>query len=152
MLGPVVCDIVGTTLSEIEKRRIAHPLVGMVILFARNYENRTQLEKLCQAIHDIKPGVLIGVDHEGGRVQRFRDGFTEIPAMSAYGRAYRDDPEATARALTAAGFVMASTNGAVQIACNLTLKNFGGDLYIGIMTDMSAVVNGKKKRRLAAPL
>ena len=48
MLGPVVCDIVGTTLSEIEKRRIAHPLVGMVILFARNYENRTQLEKLCQ--------------------------------------------------------------------------------------------------------
>ena len=71
MLGPVVCDIVGTTLSEIEKRRIAHPLVGMVILFARNYENRTQLEKLCRAIHDIKPGVLIGVDHEGGRVQRF---------------------------------------------------------------------------------
>jgi beta-N-acetylhexosaminidase len=108
MLGPVVCDIVGTTLSEIEKRRIAHPLVGMVILFARNYENRTQLEKLCRAIHDIKPGVLIGVDHEGGRVQRFRNGFTEIPAMSAYGRAYRDDPEATARALTAAGFVMAS--------------------------------------------
>ena len=108
MLGPVVCDIVGTTLSEIEKRRIAHPLVGMVILFARNYENRTQLEKLCRAIHDIKPGVLIGVDHEGGRVQRFRDGFTVIPAMSAYGRAYRDDPEATARALTAAGFVMAS--------------------------------------------
>ena len=108
MLGPVVCDIVGTTLSGIEKRRIAHPLVGMVILFARNYENRTQLEKLCRAIHDIKPGVLIGVDHEGGRVQRFRDGFTEIPAMSAYGRAYRDDPEATARALTAAGFVMAS--------------------------------------------
>ena len=104
MLGPVVCDIVGTTLSEIEKRRIAHPLVGMVILFARNYENRTQLEKLCRAIHDIKPGVLIGVDHEGGRVQRFRDGFTEIPAMSAYGRAYRDDPEATARALTAVGF------------------------------------------------
>ena len=88
MLGPVVCDIVGTTLSEIEKRRIAHPLIGMVILFARNYENRTQLEKLCRAIHDIKPAVLIGVDHEGGRVQRFRDGFTEIPAMSAYGRAY----------------------------------------------------------------
>ena len=80
MLGPVVCDIVGTTLSEIEKRRIAHPLVGMVILFARNYENRTQLEKLCRAIHDIKPGVLIGVDHEGSDGEspdgrRFCDGF-----------------------------------------------------------------------------
>ena len=75
---------------------------------SRNYENRVQLEKLCRAIHDVKPGILIGVDHEGGRVQRFREGFTEIPAMSAYGRAYKDDPEAAARSLTAAGFVMAS--------------------------------------------
>ena len=108
MLGPVVCDIAGTTLSEAEVKRIAHPLVGMVILFTRNYENRVQLEKLCRAIHDVKPGILIGVDHEGGRVQRFREGFTEIPAMSAYGRAYKDDPEAAARSLTAAGFVMAS--------------------------------------------
>ena len=70
MLGPVVCDIVGTTLSEIEKRRIAHPLVGMVILFARNYENRTQLEKLCRAIHDIKPGVLICVDLDRRRINK----------------------------------------------------------------------------------
>ena len=99
MLGPVVCDIAGTTLSEAEVKRIAHPLVGMVILFTRNYENRVQLEKLCRAIHDVKPGILIGVDHEGGRVQRFREGFTEIPAMSAYGRAYKDDPEAAARRL-----------------------------------------------------
>lgn len=60
MLGPVVCDIAGTTLSEAEIKRIAHPLVGMVILFTRNYENRVQLEKLCRAIHDIKPGILIG--------------------------------------------------------------------------------------------
>ena len=73
MLGPVVCDIAGTTLSEAEVKRIAHPLVGMVILFTRNYENRVQLEKLCRAIHDVKPGILIGVDHEGGRVQRFRE-------------------------------------------------------------------------------
>lgn len=108
MLGPVVCDIAGTSLTEAERKRIAHPLVGMVILFTRNYENRVQLTSLCREIHAVKPGVLIGVDHEGGRVQRFRAGFTEIPAMSSYGEAYKDDPEAAARALTAAGFVMAS--------------------------------------------
>lgn len=108
MLGPVVCDIAGTSLTEAERKRIAHPLVGMVILFTRNYENRVQLTSLCREIHSVKPGVLIGVDHEGGRVQRFRAGFTEIPAMSSYGEAYKDDPEAAARALTAAGFVMAS--------------------------------------------
>lgn len=108
MLGPVVCDIAGTSLTEAERQRIAHPLVGMVILFTRNYENRVQLTSLCREIHSVKPGVLIGVDHEGGRVQRFRAGFTEIPAMSTYGEAYKDDPEAAARALTAAGFVMAS--------------------------------------------
>lgn len=107
MLGPVVCDIAGTRLTPVERERIAHPLVGMVILFTRNYENRAQLEALCRDIHAVKPGVLIGVDHEGGRVQRFREGFTAIPAMSEYGRAYRDDPEAAARALTAAGFVLA---------------------------------------------
>ncbi len=108
MLGPVVCDIAGTSLTEAERKRIAHPLVGMVILFTRNYENRVQLTSLCREIHSVKPGVLIGVDHEGGRVQRFRAGFTEIPAMSTYGEAYKDDPKAAARALPAAGFVMAS--------------------------------------------
>lgn len=107
MLGPVVCDIAGTALTDVERKRIAHPLVGMVILFTRNYTDRAQLTQLCADIHAVKPGILIGVDHEGGRVQRFRKDFTEIPAMSAYGMAYQEDPEAAARALTAAGFVMA---------------------------------------------
>lgn len=108
MLAPVVCDIAGTELTEVEKKRIAHPLVGMVILFTRNFENCEQLAKLTQAIHAVKPGILIGVDHEGGRVQRFREGFTQIPAMHDYGKMYEADPEAAARALTAAGFVMAA--------------------------------------------
>ena len=115
MLGPVVCDIAGTSLTDAEKKRIAHPLVGMVILFTRNYENRRQLKQLCAQIHAVKPGVLIAVDHEGGRVQRFREGFTEIPAMSVYGEAYGHDPEAAARALTAAGFVMAAELRAVGV-------------------------------------
>ncbi len=108
MLAPVVCDIAGKELTAREIERIAHPMVGMVILFTRNFENCEQLTKLCAAIHSVKPGILIGVDHEGGRVQRFREGFTEIPAMRDYGKMYEADPEAAARALTAAGFVMAS--------------------------------------------
>ncbi len=125
MLGPVVCDIAGTALTEAERRRIAHPLVGMVILFTRNYTDRAQLEALCADIHAVKPGILIGVDHEGGRVQRFREGFTEIPAMSRYGALYKEDPEAAARALTAAGFVMAAE-----------LRNAGVDFTFAPVLDL----------------
>ena len=103
MLGPVVCDIASTRLSAHEASRIAHPLVGMVILFTRNYENPRQLAELCAEIHAVKPGVLIAVDHEGGRVQRFREGFTEIPAMRSYGELYARDPERALRAAGAAG-------------------------------------------------
>ena len=108
MLGPVVCDIAGLTLTDVEKKRIAHPLVGMVILFTRNFADIGQLKALCDEIHAVKPGVMIAVDHEGGRVQRFTQGFTKIPAMREYGKMYGRDPEAAARALTAAGFVMAA--------------------------------------------
>ena len=86
MLGPVVMDVSGTTLTDDDRRRIASPLVGMVILFTRNFENPEQLRALCREIHEVKPGVLISVDHEGGRVQRFRDGFTRLPALAQYGR------------------------------------------------------------------
>ena len=91
MLGPVVMDVSGTTLTEADRRRIASPLVGMVILFTRNFENPEQLRALCREIHEAKPGVLISVDHEGGRVQRFRDGFTRLPALAQYGRRYEHD-------------------------------------------------------------
>ncbi|MGN1208885.1 MAG: beta-N-acetylhexosaminidase [Duodenibacillus sp.] len=115
MLGPVVCDIAGTTLTEQEIRRIRHPLTGMVILFTRNFESVEQLCALTRAIHEAKPGVLIGVDHEGGRVQRFTEGFTKIAAMRTYGTLYEEDPEAAARAITAAGFVMAAELRAVGV-------------------------------------
>ncbi len=108
MLGPIVCDIAGTELTDADRKRITHPLVGMVILFTRNYTDPEQLESLCRSIHEAKPGILIGVDQEGGRVQRFREGFTEIPAMRDYGVQWKDDPEAAARSVTAAGYVLAS--------------------------------------------
>jgi beta-N-acetylhexosaminidase len=108
-LGPVMLDVVGTTLTADDIRRIRHPLTGGVILFARNYENRAQLTALTAAIHEARPGVLIAVDHEGGRVQRFKtDGFTKLPPMRKLGELWdRDVLEAT-RAATDIGFVLAA--------------------------------------------
>lgn len=107
-MGPLVLDIEGTVLTEADIRRISDPLVGMVILFTRNYENREQLTKLCHDIHAVKPGLLIAVDHEGGRVQRFREGFTQIPAMAKLGESWIDEPENTLLAAMACGYVMAA--------------------------------------------
>ncbi len=108
-LGPVMLDVVGTSLTGEDIRRIRHPLTGGVILFARNYENRAQLTALTAAIHAARPGVLIAVDHEGGRVQRFKtDGFTRLPAMRRLGELWdRDVLEAT-RAATEIGYVLAA--------------------------------------------
>lgn len=108
MIGPIVCDIEGLELTSTEKKRLLNPLVGMVILFTRNYESREQLRRLCDAIHAVKPELLIGVDHEGGRVQRFREAFTEIPAMHAYGALYAKDAKRALKALKAAYFVLAA--------------------------------------------
>jgi beta-N-acetylhexosaminidase len=108
-MGPVMLDVVGTTLSNDDIRRIQHPLTGGVILFARNYENRQQLDALTAAIHEARPGVLIAVDHEGGRVQRFRtDGFTRLPAMRKLGELWDRDVLASTKAATDVGFVLAA--------------------------------------------
>ena len=82
-LGPVVVDIAGTVLTEHEIRRLEHPMTGAVILFTRNFTSVEMLRALCGAIHAVRPGILITVDHEGGRVQRFREGFTEVPSLPA---------------------------------------------------------------------
>lgn len=108
MIGPIVCDIQGLRLTDEDRRRLTHPLVGMVILFSRNYADPEQLSALCEEIHDLQPGLMISVDHEGGRVQRFRDGFTQIPAMAEYGRMYMRSPERALKAAKAAGYVMAA--------------------------------------------
>lgn len=108
-LGPVMLDVVGTELSDDDIRRIQHPLTGGVILFARNYINRAQLEELCFAIHAARPGILIAVDHEGGRVQRFKtDGFTKLPSMAALGRLWDKDVLGAVKAATDIGFVLAA--------------------------------------------
>jgi len=108
-LGPVMLDVVGVSLSADDVRRIRHPLTGGVILVTRNYQDRAQLCALTAAIHAARPGILIAVDHEGGRVQRFRtDGFTRLPAMRLLGQLWDKDVLAAAKAATAVGFVLAS--------------------------------------------
>lgn len=108
-LGPIMLDVVGTALTAEDTRRIQHPLTGGVILFARNFENRAQLTALTKAIHAARPGVLIAVDHEGGRVQRFKtDGFTKLPAMRLLGELWDRDVLAATKAATAIGYVLAA--------------------------------------------
>ncbi len=107
MLGPVVVDIEGRSLTAAERARLAHPLVGMVILFARNFASSEQLAQLTAEIHALRsPPLLIAVDHEGGRVQRFRDGFTAIPAMQDLGRLWDQDVLLACRTAVSAGYVL----------------------------------------------
>ncbi|MBC7957262.1 MAG: beta-N-acetylhexosaminidase [Cytophagales bacterium] len=117
--APVVLDIAGTTLNNDDRRRLQHPLTGGLIFFARNWVSRLQLTELSAEIKSIRPDVLISVDHEGGRVQRFRtDGFTHLPAMRALGELWMRDALTATDAATAAGYVL----GAELRACGVDLS------------------------------
>lgn len=124
--SPLVIDVAGAQLSDLDRTRLGHPLVGGVVLFGRNWRDRAQLCALCDAIKDVRRDLLIMVDHEGGRVQRFRtDGFTHLPAMRVLGELWQSaipgDSQASAlhatAVATACGFVM----GAELRACGVDL-------------------------------
>ncbi|RPH60750.1 MAG: beta-N-acetylhexosaminidase [Burkholderiales bacterium] len=102
--GPVIVDVLGYALDDAERARLAHPLVGGVILFARNFESRKQVARLCDEIHALRrPKLLICVDHEGGRVQRFHKGFTRVPPMRELGRMWDEDVLGACRRATEIG-------------------------------------------------
>ncbi len=102
-------DIEGVSLTPADRDLIKEPAVGGVILFSRNYESPEQITDLVAKIRALKsPPVLIAVDHEGGRVQRFRDGFSRIPAMRHIGHEYDEDPEEALRLARQAGWLIAS--------------------------------------------
>ena len=141
--APLIIDIAGTSLSDTDRQRLAHPLVGGLILFARNWQDRAQLTALCQDVKALRSDLLICVDHEGGRVQRFKtDGFTHLPPMRAFGERWLQDgatgPGSGAmhatNAATACGYVL----GAELRACGVDLSftpvldlDFGHSAVIG---------------------
>lgn len=108
-LGPVMLDLEGTELSAEERELLRHPAVGGVILFRRNFVAPEQLVALTTAIReaDERP-LLIAVDQEGGRVQRFCDGLTRLPAAARFGALYERDARAAVDAARAVGWLMAA--------------------------------------------
>ena len=108
-LGPVMLDIDGVSLTPADRDLLRQPAVGGMILFSRNYESPEQLTGLVNEVRGLRsPPPIIAVDHEGGRVQRFRDGFTAIPPMRVIGRQYKTDPKAALALARQAGWLIAS--------------------------------------------
>ena len=147
--APVILDVAGTALTADDRRRLAHPLAGGAILFGRNWVDRKQVTELVAEMKAIRPDLLVCVDHEGGRVQRFRtDGFTHLPPMDHYGKRWMDDGAgpagagamAATDAATAAGFVMAAE-----------LRSCGIDLSFAPVLDLhfghSAVIGDRSFHR-----
>lgn len=108
-LGPLMIDLAGLSLSDLERQRLCHPLVGGVILFARNYQSPEQLQQLTSEVHALRsPALPIAIDHEGGRVQRCRKGFTQLPAMRRLGELWDRDARAALTAARDLAYVLAA--------------------------------------------
>lgn len=108
-LGAIMIDVQGTTLTAAEASLLQAPAVGGIILFSRNYTDKSQLKKLVESLKqlDRKEPLLIAVDHEGGRVQRFREGFTKIMPMAQLGQLHQQDAPLACQLATDAGFILA---------------------------------------------
>ena len=114
----LMLDLLALDVSEAESEMLRHTQVGGLILFSRNFSSRDQLCRLVQQIRQIRPEILIAVDHEGGRVQRFRDGFTLIPAMGDILPAAKGDMVLAKRWACELGFLMAIE----LLACDIDLS------------------------------
>jgi beta-N-acetylhexosaminidase len=133
--APLIIDMAGLSLTKMDRQRLQHPLVGGLLLFARNWQDRAQLTALCRSIKKVRSDLLICVDHEGGRVQRFKtDGFTHLPPMRALGQMWLQAPLDATNAATACGYVL----GAELRACGVDLSftpvldlDFGASSVIG---------------------
>ncbi|MFZ2855194.1 MAG: beta-N-acetylhexosaminidase, partial [Rhodocyclaceae bacterium] len=134
-LGPLMIDIAGLQLTDLDRARLSHPLVGGIILFARNYESPEQLERLTDEIGTLRsPRLPIAIDHEGGRVQRCRSGFTRLPPMRRLGEFWAQDQEAALSAAQAVGYVLAAELRACGVDLSFTPVldlDWGGSTVIG---------------------
>jgi len=115
-LGPLMVDVAGTSLTSADREVLAHPLVGGVILFTRNYASPEQVRELVKQVHEVRsPALLVAVDHEGGRVQRFKEGFTHLPPVHVIGRQYDMDAKRGNELAEASGWLMAAELRAIGV-------------------------------------
>lgn len=128
-------DVRGTELDADDIRRLQHPLVGGVILFSRNFTSSAQLKALTASIHAVRqPPLLIAVDHEGGRVQRFREGFTQLPPMRELGKIWDKNPKQAKQLAEEAGWILAAELRAHGVDFSFTPVldvDFGNSAVIG---------------------
>lgn len=132
-LGPVIFDLIGTQLTQEERTLLKHPHIGGVILFARNYESPEQVIDLVSQIREERPKALVMVDQEGGRVQRFKEGFTRLPSLRLLGQLLDTNPDAADEVLNFAyqlGVVMASE-----------IKSTGIDFSLAPVVDLDKGLN-----------
>lgn len=130
-LGPVMLGIAGKELTNIEREMLMHPLTGGVILFSRNYENPEQMALLVSEIHRLRdPQLLVAVDHEGGRVQRFKSGFTLLPAVHKLGSIYEKDSRQAKTLAELTGWLMA-----------IELRSIGVDFSFAPVLDLDRGVS-----------
>lgn len=130
----LMIDVKSFHLDEDDVRRIQHPLVGGIILFSRNYSSKDQLIQLVTEIRAIKKNILIGVDHEGGRVQRFHEDFTAIPSMASLGRLYDNDSRKAKKLVALIGWLISKELGGCNIDFSFTPVldvNHGNSSVIG---------------------
>ncbi len=115
MIGALMLDIEGTSLTVEDHKLLAQPQVGGVILFGRNIQNPQQVRILTNSMRDIRPDLLIAVDQEGGRVQRLRAGFSRLPPMRSFGHLYEKEPQQALLLAEQCGWLMATEVLAVGI-------------------------------------
>jgi beta-N-acetylhexosaminidase len=131
-LGPIMMDLEATQISRTEEKLLQNPLVGGVILFTRNFESIAQITELVKAIHAVRsPHLLVAIDHEGGRVQRFHEGFTRLPPASVFGKMYRDDADRARKYAEQAGWLLAAE-----------LRAIGVDFSFAPVLDLAHGVSG----------